>query len=65
MPRPSGSGETRGVASQLERVEHLDADVSDLLLILGVCGHLLQHAADGLEHLLAALEVCAAAVQNP
>lgn len=49
---------------QFEGVEHLEADVSDVILVFTVSRHFLQDTTDGIVDLLAILEVCAAALKN-
>lgn len=50
---------------QFESVEHLQADVPDVLFIFTVSRHFLQDSPDGIKNLLSILKICSTAVQNP
>lgn len=53
------------IHSQFERVEHLQADVPDVLFVFALSRHLLQNSSNGIINLLIILKFCSTAVQNP
>lgn len=60
----SGSKNDFSSFLQFESVEHLEADVSDVIFIFTVSGHFLQDSSDGIVHLLPIIKIRSATVQN-